>query len=151
MGLGDDMMFTGFAKQAHEMTEKLITTPNDVWSPMWDNIPYIISHKEIVDRCLKPDQVVVVDTHPLPGNGLRVLRWYMKNIINEKVVYNYDYKVLPTELVFTNSELSEASKLLEDETPFICLNPSIKNTTSADNKDWGWDKWVELSERSFID
>lgn len=141
MGLGDDIMYTSFAKKVHEETGKLVTTPDNSWSPMWNNIPYIVKHEDVKD----PNDVIVVDTHPAPGNGMRGLRWYLKSMAG-KMEFNYDFHVMPSELIFTDEEIDEAKQLLVDEKEFIFINPSIKNTTSADNKDWGWHKWVELVE-----
>jgi|TARA_Y100000310_G_C20700285_1_gene829066 ADP-heptose:LPS heptosyltransferase len=140
MGIGDSIMFIGEAMAARGKTDVTIVPTTDMWDPIWNNIPWIKLRKDI-----KPgENFVVVDTHPMPGGGQRGLRWYHKAWTPGKVHYNYDYQVKPTTIVFSDQEIDRAFKLAPKR-PYICLNPSFKNTTSTDNKDWGWEKWVELN------
>lgn len=143
MGLGDDLMFLGEAEIRHEMTGKKVTPTvggrTAPWSVVWDNVPFL---ERSADGSTEEMEI-----RPYHGN-----RPYIESWVNGRIVYR-DYRPIPALIRFTEEEIFKAENNLKEvgievmEDSFIVLNPDTKNTTLADNKDWGWDKWVELAAR----
>ena len=148
MGLGDDIMMGGEYKAMYEKTNKKII-PDGQWSPMWNNIDYIVK---------EGDNTLRLPTHP-NGNRPYIERWG-----NNQIIFK-EYQPKIGELVFNDKENQDVMKILrtkgleknsiyfnrlwgrnEYDTPVIYVNPDSKNTTSCNNKEWPWEYWCELVE-----
>ena len=127
MGIGDDIMATGEFRHLGEIGHKIlpILEGKPTWSPMWDNIPWMVKYDGIPTE-VKP-------------NGKR---WYVQSW-TDHIEYT-DWKCTPGVLRFTEAEMAVAQSRVPRE-PFCIINPDFKSTTTANNKDWGWDNWQRLT------
>mgnify|MGYP006278660725 CR=1 FL=1 len=135
MGLGDDLMVTGEARNAFIKVNRKIAVMLDRkrqrWSEVFKNNPYMATPSEVRSGAkvfwLGPDA------------GRR----YM---IKQDLHRRYWTNIGPTvgQLFFTDEERNYAKaekERLGDNIVFI--EPNIKSIASP-NKDWGWDRWRTL-------
>jgi hypothetical protein len=111
----------------------------DVWSPVWENIPYILREKDIVDRY--DGRLIGIDVQPNNGGKHRP---YVKNMEEKRMVFDENHRAIPGELVFTGAELTKAIEMSKFPEPFVMINTSVKNGVSAGNKRWPDEYWQEL-------
>ena len=130
MGLGDEIMATA---QARELSNKLggpvsFRKKTHNTREIFKNNPYIVPQGgfELINESGRP---------------------YMLAMTEEKVVYSPNFSAVPGDLYFTESEMMEARRLIDELEDFIVIEPSIKNKFSKDNKDWGWNNWQSLVEK----
>lgn len=134
MGLGDEVMASGRARVLHERTGKkvCIVGRNGLprWHEIWDGVDFLTDE-------LGQDVVTLAD-----GPGCRP---YIDRVLNGKVVYKCDHQPIPGTIAISPEQQYKAAQSLASTSPVIILEPGFKGTNSADNKDWGWGKWVVLS------
>lgn len=154
MGLGDDLMFLGEAEKVHNETGKKIfpvmprgngsvrPLPDHKWSPMYNNVDFIT--KDPSEDCYS--------LSIKPSNGR--YNHYMEELADDKegrgkYIKYKDYKPLPFKLKFTKEEhqLIKDNIVYNNLHRFIVVNPDFKKDVFQSNKDWGWNKWAELSKR----
>jgi len=154
MGLGDDLMFLGEAEKIFKDTGKKIfpvmprsngsvrPLPDHKWSPMYNNVEFITkdSREDCYSLSIKP------------SNGR--YNHYMEELADDekgrgKFIKYKKYNPIPFKLRFTKEE----HQLIKDQIiynnlhRFIIINPDFKKDVFKNNKNWGWHKWSELSER----
>lgn len=71
---------------------------------------------------------------------------YILRSTRDRDYFNLDFRVVPGRVEIPADLMAWASKA----TPrgHIMVEPHVKGRHSADNKDWGWRRWVSLAERS---
>ena len=140
MGWGDDLMWLGEAHEIHKQHPDAVIHDGDKqnrFSELWKG------HDWVVDTNYQgPKKVIVYPRKPNNGN-----RWYIKGWApkGHKIIYQ-PYKPKPAPYVIDPVESLEAAVLLgrKCNRPFVLINPDTKNTTLADNKNWGMDNWQQL-------
>lgn len=117
MGYGDDLLLTGILRKNYEETGKKGSISYD--SPIFEKNPYMGNDYK-------------VEFKPFP---------YIKKKANAKLIFNDDFKAIPGDLFLTAEDMAIGERLPQ---PYIVIEPNIKKSVSADNKDWGWSKWEKL-------
>ena len=138
MGLGDDMMWLGEAEAVHKQNKDAVIHDGREYSPMWKGHEWIVAPD--YDG---PKKKILVPRKP-NGN-----RWYIEGWGPGKIIYK-NYVPKPAPYMISTSELNAAVDIMKKsgispDEPFVVVNPDTKNTTLATNKDWGFDKWQELT------
>ena len=135
MGLGDDLMVTGEARDKYLIVNRKIAVKLDGkrqrWSEVFENNPYMASPAEVKAG---------IKVHWLDSNSGR--RYRLKEDSNRR--YWTDIGPTVGQLFFTEHEMTYAlseKKRLGDNIVFI--EPNLKPLAPA-NKDWGWNKWCSL-------
>jgi ADP-heptose:LPS heptosyltransferase len=129
MGWGDELMAAGEVSKVYD-GEPVAILGNPKGSPRshaaWENNPQI----------QKPNQSYKKFIVNGPGH-----RPYVQSVSNSRWFWK-PYKPIPAPIYFTAEELRFAQSIEEG---FIALEPHPKDKQEAVNRDWGWDKWVELA------
>jgi ADP-heptose:LPS heptosyltransferase len=138
MGLGDDLMWLGEAAKVHEQNPDAVITDGREMSPMWKHHDWIVKPDYQGSRRL-------IRVPRKPGGE----RWYIKRFAGGRIEYK-NYNPTPAPYVFDEKEINKAVEILrnhgiENNTTFVIINPDTKNTTLSSNKDWGFDKWQQLT------
>lgn len=134
MGWGDDMMWLGEANEEHLKNPDALIFTDQPYSVMWDNIPWITSADYRGSK-----KKIFVPTKP-NGN-----RWYIQGWAPGRIIYK-EYKPKRAPYTFSSDELYQGYKDVKHyiKRPFVIINPDTKNTTLANNKDWGMNNWQKL-------
>ncbi len=133
MGLGDELMASGLARVLHEQTGKKVHIVDRRGRlrhhEIWQGLPFL------ADRA-GGDVARLVN-----GMGCRP---YIASVGEGAINFKMSHRAVAGSVVIP----PEYERHTEDlGCPFVLLEPNFKGTQSADNKDWGWDKWIELSDR----
>jgi len=141
MGWGDDLMWLGEAEKVHKENPDALIHAGTKKSKMWKHVDWVIDHDEETDR-----QKIFVD--PKPNNGQR---WYIHSFNSNKMGRYITYTIYePKPAPYCVSDIEEFSAIMavsrKTTRPFVVLNPDSKNTTLADNKDWGFERWQQLCD-----
>lgn len=138
MGWGDDLMWLGEARKVWEKNPTSVVHANRKKSIIWDDLDWVVDHDAVTD-CEK----IHVPEKP-NGN-----RWYIKGWGNGCIHYQ-PYEPIPAPYSISDEEslwsIVTLSRIIQDNKPFVILNPDAKRTTLADNKVWGFDKWQRLCD-----
>jgi hypothetical protein len=118
MGMGDDIMATAQAKAIYKATGHKVHTGN-YFSPVWEGNPYFAGRGE---------QYIKLENRP--GH-----RPYILGQTKERFIWNPNHRAAPGDL-YPKQDSRGAGK--------IVIEPNVKGTVSASNKDWGFDKWQEV-------
>ena len=150
MGIGDDLMFLGECQEIHTKMSKTgsdgIVIPvnngrflkDSEWSPTWQGHEW-----------LRRNVTGVTGKHTLKeirpgGNRPYIHHWEQGRIVFMK------YTPRPARLMYSGINSIAAYNAMEehnlDPKEFVIANPDVKNTTLADNKDWGFDRWQKLTD-----
>lgn len=131
MGLGDEIMASGRARVLHERTGKRVCIigrdGSPRWQEIWDGVDFL-------SKNLGEDVVPLRD-----GPGCRP---YIASAGGGVVKFRRSYRPVPGSVVIPEHFLG-----IPKRRRIIFVEPGFKGTNSADNKDWGWSNWVELSEK----
>jgi ADP-heptose:LPS heptosyltransferase len=131
MGMGDELMATGQAKLIYAQTGRKVMIVDARGMPrkheIFNNNPKILQPRQPNFNC------EILRNHSGTGRPYFSLQ-------NDRQFIFKPFKPEPGELFFTHEELKFASQF----NPCVILEPNIKNAVSVDNKDWGFDKWLEL-------
>ena len=122
MGMGDDILATVQARALYQATGHKVR-PINYWSPVWDGNP-----------CFQHENGPFIDFQNKPGN-----RPYVLGQTVERFIWNPNYKAVPGELYIGAGHSIGGNWVIE---------PNVKGTISADNKDWGFDRWQQVANRS---
>ena len=136
MGLGDDLMWLGEASEVHKQNKDAVIHDGSTYSPMWKGNDWIVA-----PDYNGPKKKILVPSKP-GGN-----RWYIEGWAPGKIIYK-NYAPKPAPYVITPDELQAAKQTLEHNGvtgDFVIVNPDTKNTTLSTNKDWGFERWQELT------
>lgn len=123
-------MASGEARRIHLQTGQHVCIigahGRPLWSEVWENIPYI--------RRAPGENIVRL----INGGGWRP---YIAGKTDLKWTWK-PYRPIPGDIRFTFDELRH----VEQYTGMIMLEPNIK-TNASPNKQWPWERWVELANR----
>lgn len=114
MGMGDDIMATVQARALYEATGHRVR-PRDYWSVVWDKNP-----------CFETDGRPHIEFYNVPGN-----RPYILGQTADRFIWNPNFRAKPGELYVDAGSLNGV----------WVIEPNVKGTVSANNKDWGFHKW----------
>lgn len=142
MGMGDDMFFLGEAEKIYLETGQHIRPVGSGNSPFFKNVEFL------------SDAGKTLNTRDTTPNTTDYRVQYMcaeerQTILGKKMVWR-PYKIKPFRIRFTKEELEIADKLLEEHNVpkvFAALNPDYKKTFFSKNKNWGFAKYQELTNR----
>lgn len=147
MGFGDELMLTGTVKRAYEKRKKpvclgrfgknyLADDGECLWKEVFENNPKI--SEEIYPGCVWVPEI----------KGNRPYIDYIQTQALGKVVYKESYRPTPGEIFFTEQEKAQYAKY----SGFIYIEPNVKffqgQPTFGGNKDWGFERWQEVVNRS---
>lgn len=136
MGLGDDMMWLGEAAEVHKQNPDAVIHDGREHSPMWKGHDWVVA-----PDYNGPKKKIKVPRKP-GGN-----RWYIEGWGPGKIIYK-DYQPKPAPYIVSKEELERADDILKQHgvnKQFAIVNPDTKNTTLSTNKDWGFNRWQELT------
>lgn len=130
MGLGDSILATARAKREHQK-HKLRCVFTDGRTNFYE--PLVHANNPRIAQTLRDGEryVAIPD---FPG-----CRPYIAGYEPDRFIWDREYKAEPGELYLTRKE-----KALALHVPYIVVEPSVKGEAQQ-NKDWGWEKWVELT------
>ena len=132
MGLGDELMAAGEAQRLSKIKKgnkvAILDKPNGKlrWHPLWANNPHIA---KVGDKC----KFSIVN-----GPGYR---GYIQEKRSDKWIWK-NYRPIPAEFFFSTDEKEFAESL---EKGFVVVEPGLKDKPESVNRDWGWDKFVTLT------
>jgi ADP-heptose:LPS heptosyltransferase len=66
--------------------------------------------------------------------------WYINKITRDRYYFNMNFRAPRGFLSFSDKLLSFG----RDHADYVIVEPNIKGTVSARNKDWGWARWQQL-------
>jgi hypothetical protein len=173
VGLGDELMAAGQArelKRLHLDKRVLVGTGKlEYRHPMFFNNPNIDITQFKWERFSKPVHRKHRFTKPgpidgkVPGNMKEYWRekrveiaWVLnypggrpyidhQRTTRLRWIWNREFRAVRGDFFPTDREVAEAEELLSGVSePFGVIEPNVKGTTSADNKDWGWTRWIEV-------
>ena len=139
MGWGDDLMWMGEASKVHADHPEAILHDGTAYSELWSEASWIGRPPKGSDYV--PPRIEVPRK---PGGN----RWYVEGWGAGKA-HLKPYQPTPAPYTVTSEEFWTARALLkgagvDTSKPFIIVNPDSKNTTFANNKNWGFDNWQSL-------
>ena len=110
-------------------------------SPVFNHNPLIIQTGENL-----PDSFEVICIENYPGR-----RPYIdyENSTYQRLAFRPLFRATPGHLFLTRGEIKEAKAALGDwvgKEAFVLVEPHVKATFSARNKDWGFARWCETME-----
>lgn len=137
MGLGDNLMATGMAKGAQARGKRIAF--GDGSTIRWDQ------HSEQIFRhnpnIAPPGSEGSSDLEWIPfykGNRIYNRHDHLK----ERWIWNYDFRVQPGEIFFSDEELSFAKKFGKD---FVLIEPSVPSYKGcAQNKTWPFNSYTHI-------
>jgi len=139
MGMGDDIMFLGEAERIHEKTGKTIKPiAGSGWSPFFHKLPWLSKDGELSVNARDTNEKS--DIH---------INYYLERKQNGRMIFR-DYKPKPFRVKLTAYEVDFAIHQLTHygvNEKFFLINPDFKDTFYSKNKDWGFDKYQELTDR----
>jgi len=142
MGLGDDVMFLGEAERIHKETGKMITPVYGTGiNSLYDNVEFITESGGLTvnarDTSKKSD--VHVDYYESRKE---------QTILGTKIVLR-PYKPKPFRIRLSRQEESKADSELARRqiTDYVIVNPDFKSSFFSQNKNWGFAKWQELTNK----
>lgn len=141
MGAGDDIIATGLARGLKEKGKRAAFGDGRkiLWGPFSEAM---FAHNPNIAR---------------PGSeGAKDLEWIAhykgarkyNKLVNGAWTWNYDFKVTPGEFFFSDGEKRSAEYLRESLNGFVVVEPNVEwHKSVAGNKDWGEDKYRELTKK----
>jgi len=144
MGIGDDLMFLGEAERIHKRTgKKIVPKYGSRTSPLFENVKFIAYSEYDGITVNSRDTNLPSDIHVdyyTRGRGV--------SLLGETLLYR-QYKPRPFKVRLHDWELAKANKFLKSKSldEFIIINPDYKSSFFAKNKNWGFHKWKELTNK----
>jgi ADP-heptose:LPS heptosyltransferase len=142
MGLGDDIMFLGEAEKIHKKTGmKVRPVGGTGWSILFEQVDFITQEDGI--------DVISVNRRDGVSGSQSPVKYYIENQTSNKVTFR-NYKPKPFNLKFSNKEKNAAKQLLDAyniQKKWVVINPDYKNSFFNENKNWGFDKFQELTNK----
>ena len=141
MGIGDDLLFLGEAEALHKITNKKIQPLyGRGWSPLFDNVEFLTKHKT--------EDSVTLNTRDTKSPSDYHVNYYEDKKESGKMIFR-PYKLKKFYLRFTKEELKKADRIIEEQnlSRFMVINPDFKSSFYSNNKNWGFKKYQELTNR----
>lgn len=147
MGLGDDLLFLGEAERIHKQTGKKIqpmygyTGWNDWNGLMLNNVDFLTKEPTADSVSLN-----MSDTHKKTDYHVD---YYCEGVINRSIKMKH-YMPKNFKLRFSTEQMDKANKLVKKykiPNTFCAINPDYKTKAFGRNKDWGFEKYQELTNR----
>lgn len=142
MGIGDDIMFLGEAQRIYEETGKKITPVSGTgWSDLFNDVDFLTKQGGLT-----------VNTRDTSEQSDVHVDYYIKEkqntLLGNKLVLR-QYKPKPYEIKLEKGILNTVNKILEQHnvSEFIMVNPDYKSSFFSENKNWGFKKWQELTNK----
>jgi hypothetical protein len=139
MGLGDEILATGFARGAHARGKHVA---------FGDGKNYVVSPWQEVIFRNNPNIARPCDIHLPNIEWVRFHkghRLYNRPGPNRRWIWNYEFKAQPGEFFFGSDELEFASAIRKG---FILIEPHVpRHKSIAPNKDWGLANFQFLADR----
>lgn len=147
MGWGDDIIFLGKAKEVHEKTGKKIVPvygPNGNLSPMFELVEFLSAKKDknsITVNSRDTDQI----------SDVHIDYWVAgkeKTPLGERLI-SRDFTPSRFALPLSQREEEKAEEILDilKLNEFCIINPDYKSKFFSENKNWGFYKYQELTNR----
>lgn len=147
MGLGDDLLFLGEAEKLHKKTGKKIqmkygyTGWNEWNGLMFNNVDFLTKDGTTDSVSLNAsDTSKKTDYH---------VDYYVKSVVGRAIKMQH-YKPKNFKLRFSEEQIEEANKYIEKYNipdTFCAINPDYKTKAFGKNKDWGFEKFQEITNR----
>ena len=141
MGWGDILMAMGEARVTHHETGKRVVFPpnrvfsdNVFWGAAFEKLPYIISQNDISEN----EEVIHF------RNGIEITPYINWEKSTKTKMQFVPYEPKAAELIFSlqvNQRLTELRRKLGE---FIFVEPHVKGSFSAKNKDWGFNNFQKV-------
>jgi len=144
MGYGDDMMATYYARKLSEKYGKKVAVGNGsryYYSEVFDNNPYLMENPLLKKAKKLPDDTLWLENYP----GCRPYIDYQSSN-QDKLVFKDQGDRGVGDVFLTDQELVDAYTKIKNLVPFVLIEPSIKGTISASNKDWGFERWQAVTK-----
>lgn len=145
MGLGDDLIFLGKAEEVHKQTgKKIVPVYGSGWSPLFDNVDFLTRDKT--------EDSITVNARDTDQPSDVHIDYYLKHkkrdMLGERLIYR-NFKPSPFRIRLTEKELEQAKDRVEalDLDRFCIVNPDYKSSFFSKNKNWGFEKYQELTDR----
>ena len=159
MGLGDDLMITGFVEQEYDKhPNKQIVIGNSNENLIFDSIMYLnnpkITHSTKLDK-KKP-------VHFINYNDLNRFYINYKDCNDKNLAWRTDFKLIPGKIYFSKKEVNDSEDILNEANNYWLKNNSKRPkgiiffesySTKGDNnfysnkiinKNWGEENWQNL-------
>jgi len=139
MGKGDDIMITAKAKRLKKENPNcdIVVGSNgtEEWSRIYENNPNITKLKDVKRK------IIWCETKPRPYIALYTDPIHDANKAKIKFI---PQRPKPGELFLTNEEINIADQKLQNLCNIAYIEPNVKGKISANNKDWGFEKWQAI-------
>jgi len=132
MGYGDDIMITARCKRLKKENPDydivIVKGKIEAWSPIYENNPNIKRFKEARRKIIR------CQIRPRP---------YIHSMTSTNFIWK-KHKPKPGEIFLTNEEKKFSTEKLQYLSDIVYIEPNVKGTVSANNKDWGFKKWQSV-------
>ena len=143
MGLGDDIVFLGKAEEVYKETgKKIVPLYHAGWNTLYDNVEFITEIKDENSLTMNArDTNEPSDIHiDYYTNGRE------QTILGERMVWR-SFTPSRYAVRLTQTEIDTST----NETDFIIINPDYKSTFFSKNKNWGFEKYQQLTNILYED
>ena len=141
MGWGDILMAMGDAKAVYDKTGKRIVFPEDrvfsqdtYWGAAFEKTSYICRSKDVNEN----EDVIYF------RNGIEITPYIDWKKSTRKKMQFVPYKPKPAELTFSLSLTKQLTEIKRQLGNFIFIEPHVKGSFSAKNKDWGFSNYQQV-------
>ncbi len=141
MSYGDDIMTTGFVREIKTRFPKRKVLIGDgkreYHSPVFWHNPNI-NHGIFVK---KTDDVIWLKDYPRHRPYIDYSQSTKTKLVFRK------FTPVKGDLYFTRSEIAAAKRALKGLRSFVVIEPNVRGTCGAANRDWGFEKWQKVVDR----
>lgn len=140
MGAGDDIMSTAYVEALREQfpKSKFVMGDGDSqtmhWSDVFENNPRMLQKGETYRG-----ELIFIPDYP----GRRAYIDYAK-CGNGRFAFDQSFAAPVGKIYFTEKEQAQVDELKGN---FVVIEPNVKGSVSAGNKDWGFKNWQALIKR----
>lgn len=140
MGMGDEIMATGRARDVFNHTGKRVviidSKKNIRQHEIFLNNPYLVDPQNHVEH----EEIVGLLDAPGP-------RPYIEDVKDRKIVFNEKHRAPKGEIWFSAFELEKADRYVQSlPENFVVVEPNVKGTISAENKQWPFERWQRVAD-----
>jgi len=137
MGMGDDLLFLGKAEEIYKRTGKKIKPKYGTgWSILFDNVEFL------------SDDGVTVNARDNDGPVDYHVDYYEDRKENQRIIFK-PFVPTPFKVRLSDQEISYAKDVINNYKldKFCIVNPDYKSTFFSHNKNWGFEKYQQLTNR----